>query len=289
MTLRARNVFGYGLIMSGLMIPHARATAQQRMIRVVDDEGQAVAYANVTLEGERPKITSEKGEVEIGTAVRASLNVDVRRLGFEPWYGKLAIGDTVMVAKVQLHRLTRRLFTVKITDSSAMVPAYLRGFYQRMLDRQRGIGAGFFITPEDIDKRNINLATSLLQGLNGVSLARTATGKMYAISANGSCMMSVLVDGHRLCPARGCEGTALPGTSSPAPVPTAGLGRRTTRVAAAVPPSDEQYVIIDNAITPNEIAAVEVYPRGAAIPFSLPTPDNSCGTIAIWTGGRKAP
>jgi len=32
-----------------------------------------------------------------------------------------------------------------------------------------------------------------------------------------------------------------------------------------------------------------VYPRGASIPPSLPTADASCGLIAFWTGGRKAP
>ena len=160
-----------------------------------------------------------------------------------------------------------------------------------MLDHQRGIGSGFFITPEDIDRRNIGISTSLLQGLNGVSLGRTATGKTYATNSSGSCVMSVLVDGHHVCPARGCDGTTLPSNSGTTAPPAGTPSRRTsTRAPTYVPPpTDEQYVLIDNVITPSEIAAVEVYPRGAAVPLSLPTPDNSCGTIAIWTGGRKAP
>ena len=39
-----------------------------------------------------------------------------------------------------------------------------------------------------------------------------------------------------------------------------------------------------------KIVAIEAYPRGATIPPSLPSlSDASCGLIAIWTGGRKAP
>jgi hypothetical protein len=55
------------------------------------------------------------------------------------------------------------------------------------------------------------------------------------------------------------------------------------------PPRDEQFVLLDNLLSVNAVAAVEVYPRGASIPPSLPTADASCGLIAFWTGGRKAP
>src|ERR1017187_10808468 len=113
---------------AGLLLPWCGAFAQQRVIRVMGDDGQPVAFANVTLTGERPKITNERGEVEIGSASRASLTADVRRLGYEPWYGNLTMGDTVMSAQVTLHRISRRMFTVKITDSSYGVPSYLRGF-----------------------------------------------------------------------------------------------------------------------------------------------------------------
>ena len=56
------------------------------------------------------------------------------------------------------------------------------------------------------------------------------------------------------------------------------------------PPDDGQFVLLDNLLGVNEVAAVEVYPRGATIPPSLPSAsDASCGLIAFWTGGRKAP
>ena len=118
------------------------------------DDGRPVAYANVTPAGERPKITDEKGEVAIGAAARASITLDVRRLGYEPWYGSVTMGDTVTTALVTLHRISRRMFTVIVTDSSRGIPAYLRGFYERLLARQRGVGSGVYLTPEDVDRRS---------------------------------------------------------------------------------------------------------------------------------------
>jgi hypothetical protein len=281
-----RNAFVFAALLgAGPLLPRSGAFAQQRTIRVMGDDGQPVAFANVTLAGERPKITNEKGEVEIGSASRATLTADVRRLGYEPWYGKLAMGDTVMSAQVTMHRISRRMFTVTITDSSHGangVPAFLRGFYERLLARQRGIGSGVYLTPEEVDKRNSSVASALLQGVNGVSLQRTYTGKTVAMNSSGTCQMTVLIDGRRACPDNGCD-------AGPPPSPAAPGGASRRGRSAVVPPRDDQFVLLDNLVSVNEVSAIEVYPRGASIPPSLPTADASCGLIAFWTGGRKAP
>ncbi len=281
------NAFVCVALLTAAWIAPAAALAQQRMLHVVSEDGQPVAFANVTLAGERPKISNEKGDVELGTSAVAAIKVDVRRLGFEPWNGTIPMGDSVTTAVVTLRRLARRMFTVKITDTVDAVPSYLRGFYERMLARQRGIGSGIYLTPEEVDRRNANIASSLLQGLNGVSLSRTATGKIVAMGAGGTCPMTVLVDGRRVCPDNGCDG----GSPSPPPAaPTGGGARRGGRASASTPaPSDARFVLLDNAIGVNEVAAIEVYPRGASIPPSLPAVDASCGLVAYWTGGRPAP
>lgn len=271
------------VLWAGLLVPWSVCFAQQRVIRVMGDDGLPVAFANVTLDGERPRITDEKGVVEAGASPRPKLTLDVRRLGYEPWYGTLSLADTSTVAVVTLHRLSRRMFTVTVTDSSRGVPSYLRGFYERMLARQRGIGNGVFLTPEEVEKHNANMASALLQGLNGVSLQRTATGKTVAMSAGGTCQMTVLIDGRRVCPDAGCDGGIARDQ------PPAASSRRTRAVAIAPAPRDDQFVLLDNLVGGNEVAAVEVYPRGASIPPSLPTTDASCGLVAFWTGGRRPP
>jgi hypothetical protein len=288
-----RDAFEFAVLLgAGLLLASSGARAQQRVIRVMGDDGQPVAFANVTFAGERPRITNEKGEVPVGSGVSArpdSLTVDVRRLGYEPWYGRLVIGDTMM-PQVTLHRISRRMFTVTVTDSSYGVPAYLRGFYERMLARQRGIGNGLYLTPEEVDRRNANRTSALLQGLNGVALQRTATGKIVAMSTSGSCQMTVLIDGHRACPPNGCDIGTSASSSPSSPPPPGGPPRRGRTVVPHPPPRDEQFVLLDDLLGVNEVAAIEVYPRGATLPPSLPaTADASCGLIAIWTGGRKAP
>jgi hypothetical protein len=269
-----------------VLTPGATASAQQRVIRVAGDDGQPVAFANVTLTGERPRITDERGEVEIGISARGPLAVEVRRLGFEPWFGTLSFGDTVLRAQVTLRRISRRLFAVKVTDSVRNVPSYLRGFYERLLARQRGIGSGVYLTPEEVERHNVAVASALLQGLNGVSLQRTATGKTIAMSSSGTCQMTVLIDGRRACPDAGCGG--LPQAPSASDASNASP-RRGRAIVVPPPPKDDQFVLLDNLVGASEIAAVEVYPRGASIPPSLPTNDASCGLIAFWTGGRKTP
>jgi hypothetical protein len=289
MQRRLRNTWMMvALAGAALASPVSSVRAQQRIVRVVGDDGQPVAYANVTLVGERPKITNENGDVDVGSSARPSLTVDVRRLGYEPWYGTVAMADTVMRATVTLHRISRRLFTVKVTDTVRVIPTFLRGFYERMLARQRGIGSGIYLTPEEVDKHNTNMATSLLQGLNGVSLQHTSTGKIIAMNANGSCQMTVLIDGHRVCAEDGCDGGAQagPAAATPSGAPTS---RRSRTVVPHAQTPDAQFTLIDNLLSVNEVAAVEVYPRGASIPPSLPSVDATCGLVAFWTGGRKAP
>ena len=282
--VRNHGVFG-ALIAVGVLVPGA-ASAQQRTVRVVGDDGQPVAYANVTLAGERPRITNEAGDVTVGTDPRPALTVDVRRLGYEPWYGTLALGDTQMTAQVTLHRVTRRMFTVKVTDSSRVTSFFLRGFYERMLARQQGIGSGIYLTPEEVDKRNASLTTALLEGINGVSLRRMASGKMAAMNASGSCQMTVLVDAHVVCPDGGCDRSP---SSAPSSTAAAGARRSSRTVVPHAPLASDQFVALDDVLSENEVAAVEVYPRGASVPPSLPTVDASCGVVAFWTGGRKAP
>ena len=202
-----RDALSVAALLGAELLPWGVAHSQERVLHVMGDDGQPVAFANVTFTGERPRITNEKGEIPVSAArgARDTLMVDVRRLGYEPWYGRLALADTAVNAQVTLHRISRRMFTVTVTDSSYGVPAYLRGFYERMLARQRGIGTGVYLTPEEVDRRNATQTTALLQGVNGVALQRSATGKIIAMSSGGSCQMTVLIDGHRVCPPGGCD------------------------------------------------------------------------------------
>ena len=101
------------------------------------------AYANVTLAGERPRITNENGEIE-HRHVRARL-ADGR------------CAPPGLRAVVRHHRDGRHRHDRDRDAASHLAPAvhgedhgqlrtacrvFLRGFYERMLARQRGIGSG---------------------------------------------------------------------------------------------------------------------------------------------------
>jgi hypothetical protein len=108
------------------------------------------------------------------------------------------------------------------------------------------------------------------------------------MNPSGSCQMTVLIDGHRVCPENGCD-VGPPSSSQAAAGSSNPPSRRARAAAAAGQSTDAQYVIIDNLVSETDVVAIEVYPRGATIPPSLLAVDASCGLVAFWTGGRKAP
>lgn len=90
--------------------------------------------------------------------------------------------------------------------------------------------------------------------------------------------MTILLDGRRICPPAGCN-----------EVPS-GQFSTMTRPSGdpAVQAANERaFVDLNEYIDPNDIAAIEIYPRGGNMPVSLQTVDSGCGVIAFWSGARK--
>jgi hypothetical protein len=53
------------------------------------------------------------------------------------------------------------------------------------------------------------------------------------------------------------------------------------------PLTDANAVLIDHFIDVNDVAAIEIYPRGGNMPVSLQVSDPGCGVIAFWTGSKR--
>jgi hypothetical protein len=45
---------------------------------------------------------------------------------------------------------------------------------------------------------------------------------------------------------------------------------------------------LDTVMQPNDVRAVEIYPRGASVPMQFQV-QNGCGSIVIWSGARRPP
>ena len=239
------------------------AQAQDRMLRVVSEDSEPVAYAFVQANGGRALLTDESGLVRFGPGKKQTLTVDVRRIGFKPFYGKIDLPDTGITIQVVLPSLAQQLSSVKVTSKKLASSLELSGFYRRWLDMQKGASSAVFIGPEEIEKRNTSRTSMLLSGISGMNIARTSNGNSVAVTGN-SCPMAVVIDGRVVCPNGGClhDDAGKSGIN------------------------DQNSVLIDQIVSVDALAGVEVYKRGGNIPSDFHV-DSDCGVVALWTGSRK--
>lgn len=279
-----RYVSGMSAFMAALALSAASpacAIAQATVLKVIGSDSVLVPFAWVSVQGGTASIADERGQLSMGASRHQTLTVEVRRIGYKPWFGKLELLDTATVLTVMLPRLAQELAGVTVTGEAVKSRLQLAGFYDRWLMRQKGALSATFIGPEEIEKRHPSHASDLLQGVLGVSLMHTERGGMVAKGTGGSCFMKVLLDGQPLCPPVGCNVITTNGQSlsRPSAGRSGSSGRDTT--------SDDLTVNINQFVDPSDITAIEVYARGGNMPISLQVSDNSCGVIAIWTGSRR--
>ena len=270
--IRHLNFFGTLMVVAVTAIPSA-AQSQVRKLRVISTDSAPVVYAFVTFDGGNGQITDETGEINFGAGKTKTYSVNVRRIGYEQWFGKLTFPDTATTLTVTLPHIAQGLGEVRISGNRNETPA-LQPFYDRWTMRQKGLLSASFIAPEEIEFRHPNRITNMLNGLTGVSLVRNDKGDQVAMGINGTCQMAILLDGIRVCPTMGCKAEG---------------GEQTGFLKGLAKPvvDDAHAVIIDHLIEAGSVAAIEVYARGGNMPASLSVSDASCGVIAFWTGSRK--
>lgn len=176
----------------------------------------------------------------------------MRRIGYQPWFGKVDFADTAAVLTITLQHLAQTLSTVTVTGRSAVRSSLeLTGFYDRWMMSQKGTLSAVFIGPEELEFRHPDKITNMLYGLNGVRMIRIkgdylpfTTG---AASMTGDmCPMAIVVDAQQV-----------------------------TGVAP------------DKILDANDVNAIEVYNRGGNMPISMQFNDTICGVVAFWTGSRR--
>jgi hypothetical protein len=238
--------------------------AQDRVLRVTAADGQPISYAFVAANGGRAMLTDEDGRVSMGAGKKQTMTIEVRRIGFTPFFGKLDFPDTGVTMPIVLTAIAQQLGSVKVTADKSKNSLELNGFYRRWLDSQHGVTSAVFMGPEEIDKRNSSRLTALLSGVNGVNITRTTTGNSVAVSgAGGACPMAVIVDGRKVCPNGGCGNLDV----------SHGI-------------TDMNAVLLDQVLDVNSVAGIEVYKRGGNMPTDFHV-DGECGAVAFWTGSRK--
>jgi hypothetical protein len=251
-------------VLAAAVLAASVAHAQDRVVRVVSRDSEPIAYAFVQANGGHAQLTDESGRVSIGSGKKQTLTIEVRRIGYTPFYGKIDFPDTAVTIPVVLQSLAQQLGSVRVTANTIKSSLELNGFYRRWLDGQKGVTSAVFIGPEEIEKRNTSRVSALLSGVSGVSMSRTSNGNtVMTSSSSGGCPMAIIVDGRQVCPAGGCNFQNY----------SHGL-------------TDMNTVLIDQVIDINSVAGVELYKRGGNMPSDFHV-DGECGAIALWTGNRK--
>jgi hypothetical protein len=231
-------------------------SSAQRVVKgsVVASSGVVVPYANVE-QGARRVIADDSGRFSI-TVPAGAVTLHVRRIGFQPANQELdAGGDTSIV--VVLPHLAQQLPRAIVEARQSVRSLELHGFYKRLHEREKGISAGQFITAEEIERRNPNRITQMLEGRSGVRVKRVCP---WGLSANdprcwapagpNGCFMTVYLDGKRL--------TSL-------------LGR----------PGDATAV--DEVVMPSHVAGIEIYTTAGKVPPEYQLLNGMCGVILLWS------
>jgi hypothetical protein len=233
-------------------------------LRVVSADGKPIMYANVSIEGGTTQITNENGEVALGVGHLNNLNLSVRRIGFSPWFSKIEFPDTSSVLTVTLARTAQQLGAVRVTgQKDPVVSPFLKGFYDRWMDRQKGLLSAVFIGPEELESRHPDMITNMLRGLNGFCLYNP-------VFMDPSKVIIFASHSGSLQPNQGCP-------NCPAAIVIDGMQQ--------YPPAGGN-IYIDMLLGANDVMAIEAYPRAGNMPLSLQVNDTKCGVVAFWTGSR---
>ena len=223
---------------------------------VLDSAGQRVPYVNIDGGPRYRTLANGSGEFRLIVPAKERLEIAVRRIGFLP--GKILVQPgTDTTVSISLQRLAVLLTTQVVRAQQQVQSLAARGFYERMLDHERGALVGDFITPEEIEMRNPQRVTQLLEQRRGLRVQRSGNcyvvDQCYKVMGQNNCPATIYLDGQRL----NSMGTAS-NDASGAPA-------------------------IDGLIPVTGVSAIEVYPRGSSAPPKYQSLAGTCAIVVIWT------
>ena len=237
------------------------SAAQAQELRVVsglvtDSGGRTVAYTSLDGGPKYRTISNAVGEFRFSVPTNVGFEINVRRIGFLPTRVRVEPGADTTI-RITIQQLAVLMTTQIVRAQQQIRTLELRGFYDRMLESQRGALVGMFILPEEIEMRNPQRVTQLLEARQGVQVRRFGSCNViatcYRVMGQGGCAATVFLDGQRLNRLADASGNA---SGAPA---------------------------VDELIPVSSVSAVEVYPRGALAPPKYQAFNGTCAIVLIWT------
>jgi hypothetical protein len=255
------------LLCALVFVAGASLSAQdaRTVVRIFDNSAKPVPYALVNLRDGVSRVADDSGRVVFNEPPKDSIRLSVRRLGFDPFHGWVTRVAETGEYPVLIRLLPQSIASVQVT-ARANTPLGRSGFYDRVQRVQAGAFSARMITPEELDQRNPVRFTQMLQGENAVRIQRYDQNRSMITGRGGNCAYSIILDGNRVT---GTLEETLTNKTNPPPI--------------------SSLIGIDDLVTINSVAAIEIYSSAASIPAELQRSlgGGSCGLIAIWTGRRR--
>lgn len=223
---------------------HAQTLQHYLQGRVMDSLGTGIPYVNVQLNGASKVVTDETGAFRIEVPTKGRFTIDVRRIGYQALHiDFMSVPDSAI--HLVLAPIARTLETTRVV-AERLTSLVLHGFYDRMKQRSQGTASGYFITPEDIELRQPQRASIMIEDAPSIRIRRVSNFEYAAFGSDG-CPANVYLNGHRLDDPRGGS------------------------------------VIFDQNVDAASLAGIEVYTRGTRAPPAYQGLNGSCAVILIWT------
>jgi hypothetical protein len=213
--------------------------------KVTNKNGAPVAGARVGLMGtSAATLTKANGDFVLDSLPAGTQALVVRQIGYTPTEVPVDLSSRAPArVAVKLGNFVPELSVVEV------VAVREQGLQKvGFLDRKRTSAGGYFLGPEQLEKRNALRFTDVMRTVPGIRVSEQNGQAMLTPSrgATGGCV-TIFVDGAKW---------------------------------QQLEPGD-----LDTFVKPNEVAAVEVY-NGTSMPAEFSTPGQNCSSIVVWTKTR---
>lgn len=246
-----------GFVAAGVVALFLAAAASPIAAQVVQGvvvgagNGEPISDAQLVLRNEAgvsvaTAVSGPNGSFVLGLRAPGTVTLEVRHLGYASWETapfELA-RDQLLEVEVKLGVEAIPLDPITVVAESTMQLGTLASFRERMSDPSLD---GYFLLEDDIERRPMAKPSDLVLAAPGMSvgLASSAVGLDRGVIMAGPCAARTFIDGMRVQQGDGAS--------------------------------------IDDLLTPDRIAGVEVYPRAAGAPLQYQDPGQRCGVVLFWT------
>ena len=214
--------------------------------KVVNRNGAPVSGARVGLMGtSAAALTKANGDFVLDSLPAGTQALVVRQIGYRPTEVAVDLSSRAPSrVTVQLGVFVPELTPVEVV-SRRDEGLQKVGF----VDRKRSSAGGYFLGPEQLEKRNALKFSDILRTTPGIRVTELNGQAMITSSrsAQGNGCVTMFVDGSQW---------------------------------QQISPGD-----LDSYVQPNEVAAIEVY-SGAGLPVQFSTAGQNCAAVVVWTKTR---